>query len=76
MSAVDDEAAGDRAAVAVEAADDDLYDFSGLSVNDFGLLQKGLMMATTGRLQGASVCALSGVRTELKLYLKIGVAWF
>lgn len=66
--------AGDHAA-AVEVADD-LYDFSGLSINDFSLLQKGLMMATTGRLQGASVCALSGVRTELKLYLKIGVAWF
>ena len=54
MSGVDDEAAGDRAAVAAEAADD-LYDFSGLSVNDFGLLQKGLMMATAGGLRGAPV---------------------
>ena len=64
MSAVDDEAAGDRAAVAVEAADDDLYDFSGLSVNDFGLLQKGLMMATAGGLRGAPVTSLSVTRAS------------
>ena len=42
---------GDPAA-AGEAADD-LYDFSGLSINDFSLLQKGLMMATAGGLSGA-----------------------
>ena len=44
--------AGEHAAAA--EATDDLYDFSGLSVNDFTLLKTGLMMATAGGLTGAS----------------------
>lgn len=55
------EEGGDYAAA--EAADD-LYDFSGLSINDFSLLQKGLMMATAGGLSGASVMSLSVIRNQ------------
>ena len=54
MSAVKAGGGGPGGGPGCEAVEDDLYDFSGLSINDFSLLQRGLMMATGG-IQGASV---------------------
>ena len=54
MSAVKAGGGGGSGPGGEAAVDDDLYDFSGLSINDFSLLQRGLMMATGG-IQGASV---------------------
>jgi hypothetical protein len=40
--------AAEEEAVDEIAASEDIYDFSGLSLNDLSLLQRGLVMATSG----------------------------